>query len=89
GWIVTDAEVDEAEIELSESGRSVSREAAAAFSAAMRAVALKKVERPLVVLTGKALDDPRPWGPDMEGVVVLNDYLECKKFFEKEAETWI
>lgn len=88
GWIVTDAEVDAAELELSQSGRNVSREAAAAFSAARRAVELNKAARPLVVLTGKGLNDDRPWGPDMEGVVVLDDYLETKKFFEKEAETW-
>lgn len=88
GWIVTDAEVDEATLQLKESQRFVSREAAAAFCAARRAFELKAVQRPLVILTGKALRDPEPCGADLPGTVVLNDYLECKAYFEKEAQTW-
>jgi threonine dehydratase len=89
GWIVTDAEVDEAQTELWDSGRMVSREAAAALSAADRGLNEGEVQRPLVVLTGAALCSPEPCGLDIpEGVVVLNEYLETRNYFLKEAEKW-
>jgi threonine dehydratase len=88
GWIVTDSEVDAAHLELQQSGRFVCREAAAAFSAASRAVKDNVVKRPLVVLTGQGLRNPTACGRDMKAVHRLDDYLETRDYFLKEAQKW-
>lgn len=87
GWIVRDDEVDRAAADLAASGLSIAREGAAAVAAAERAWALGRSERPLVILTGRA-HDPEPCGEDEPGVDRLDDYLEAKAFFDREAERW-